>query len=384
MEIVYAGDAYPEQVKKTIFLAGPTSRGDGTPWRGDALEALEKMGYDGHVFVPEPRDGQWAEDYDDQVDWEDEGLRRADVIVFWVPRDIEGRMPGFTTNDEWGCWKHSGKVVWGNPKDAEKVRYQRHYAEKLGVPVGDSLEATLGHALKKLGDGAFRIEGEVTVPLHIWQRPDFQKWYESQTAVGNTLNWVKVEWAFWVGQKRERLFLYSVHASVYVSSEDRNKENEVVVLRPDISTVFLYRNTPETTKVVLVREFRSPARNAEGFVFELPGGSSVSDDGDALTAASEELSEEVGINIQPSRLVPLSSRQMGATLCGYHSHLYACELTEEELERIEADKSTHGADDGERITLHVWTKEEILRRGDRVDWPMLGMIHEGLDYAGRD
>ena len=100
MQVIYAHEDYPKTVVKTIFLAGPTSRGKGKPWRQNALAILESMGFDGHVFVPEPRNGAWEEDYTGQVEWEEEGLRRAECIVFWCPRDLAGNMPGFTTNDE--------------------------------------------------------------------------------------------------------------------------------------------------------------------------------------------------------------------------------------------------------------------------------------------
>lgn len=385
MKIVYALESFPTEVTKTLFLAGPTPRGNtGKPWRQEALEALEKMGFDGHVFVPEPADGAWAENYLAQVEWEDEGLKRADCIVFWVPRDIEGKMPAFTTNDEWGVWKNSGKVVWGNPEGADKVRYQRYYAEKLGVPVGDSLEATLGHALKMVGDGAARKNGEATVPLMIWSRPDFQAWYEAQLATGNSLEDLDVEWTFRAGPKKDKVFLYSVRPSVHITEEGREKQIECIVIRPDISTVFMYHDAGNTIEIVLVQEFRSPVRNAESAVFELPGGSSMKPGQDALQTAADEVSEEVGLEIAPSRLVALGSRQMGATLCGYHSHLYACELTSEEISRLKADTEVHGEPGGEeRCTIHVWTQEEVLLRGDRVDWPMLGMIHEGLNYVGR-
>lgn len=37
--------------KKSIFLAGPTPRGDNTiSWRSDACKKLEKMGFDGVVY----------------------------------------------------------------------------------------------------------------------------------------------------------------------------------------------------------------------------------------------------------------------------------------------------------------------------------------------
>ena len=32
-------------------------------------------------------------------------------------------MPAFTTNVEFGYWIHTGKVIYGRPDDARKIRY---------------------------------------------------------------------------------------------------------------------------------------------------------------------------------------------------------------------------------------------------------------------
>ena len=32
-------------------------------------------------------------------------------------------MPAFTTNVEFGYWLHSGKVIYGHPNNAKKVKY---------------------------------------------------------------------------------------------------------------------------------------------------------------------------------------------------------------------------------------------------------------------
>jgi hypothetical protein len=38
--------------------------------------------------------------------WEREGLIKASVIFFWIPRGLPD-MPAFTTNVEFGYWLHS-------------------------------------------------------------------------------------------------------------------------------------------------------------------------------------------------------------------------------------------------------------------------------------
>ena len=54
--------------------------------------------------------------------WEREALTEATVILFWIPRSLPD-MPAFTTNVEFGYWLHSGKVIYGRPDDATKIKY---------------------------------------------------------------------------------------------------------------------------------------------------------------------------------------------------------------------------------------------------------------------
>lgn len=109
--------------KKSIFLAGPTPRGEGVvSWRTEACSILERIGFDGVVFVPEYSTWKPKEDYVDQAMWEREALTAATVIVFWIPRKLP-EMPAFTTNVEFGYWLRSGKVIYGRPDDAAKIKY---------------------------------------------------------------------------------------------------------------------------------------------------------------------------------------------------------------------------------------------------------------------
>src|ERR1035437_1417850 len=127
MITVYYGEQPPQAFRKSIFLAGPTPRSKETPsWRPEALKLLEANSYDGVVFIPESRDGKRLGDYNTMVEWEETYLNMADCIPFWIPRNMKD-MPALTTNDEWGVWKNSGKVILGTPDEAMHVRYQQHY-----------------------------------------------------------------------------------------------------------------------------------------------------------------------------------------------------------------------------------------------------------------
>ncbi len=121
--------------KPAIFLAGPTHRGaEITPWRQEALELLERNGFAGVVYCPEYVTNGSETEFLWQRKWEAEAMQAADIIVFWVPRDLT-YLPGFTTNVEFGYWLTSNKVVYGRPDNAPETRYldwlyQRHYQVK--------------------------------------------------------------------------------------------------------------------------------------------------------------------------------------------------------------------------------------------------------------
>ena len=176
-------------------------------------------------------------------------------------------MPGLTNNDEFGNWKNSGKVVFGAPQGAPSVRYPQYYAQKLCIPLHETLEATLQTAVERLGAGAVRTGGECHVPLYIWQMSSFQQWYKNLRGAGNRLDAARVEWTFRVGKNRSFVFFWALHVDVFIASENRHKTNEVVIARPDIATVVVYPRgkTLPDTDVALVKEFPSPVSNSRGF-----------------------------------------------------------------------------------------------------------------------
>ena len=109
--------------EKSIFLAGPTPRSkDVISWRMEACSILKNIGFDGIVYVPEYSSWKQKESYVDQAMWERIALTEATTIVFWIPRHLLD-MPAFTTNVEFGYWLHTGKVIYGRPDNAEKIKY---------------------------------------------------------------------------------------------------------------------------------------------------------------------------------------------------------------------------------------------------------------------
>lgn len=373
MQVVHARQPFPDSFSRAIFLAGPTPRSpEVASWRPRALELLAASGYDGVVFVPEDADGSRRFDYADQVEWETEGLGLADAIVFWIPRAFD-TLPGFTTNVEWGAWQRSGKCVLGAPAEAPGLRFLRHHAGRLGVPQADTLDATLDAALALIGAGAPRSGGEREVPLFIWRQPAFQRWYQAQRAAGHRLDGAALEWQF---RNRSHLFCWALKVNVFIPEEARHKRREVIISRGDISAVLAYRRgaTLADTRIVLVREFRANAATHDGFVHELPGGSSFHEVEDGRRIAADELREETGVAIPMERFVRHAARQCMATMITHRAELYAIELSAEELAVFEAREGQRfGEHDSERTYVEVRSLGEILGASD-VDWSHVGMI----------
>lgn len=140
----------------SVFLAGPTPRSrDVASWRPAAVAEFDRQWHGPEtlrLFVPESGDGGYAAHYDDQVEWEWDGLDRASAILFWIPRDLL-TLPGFTTNVEFGLYAGSGRAVLGCPPDCpnpERNRYLVRLAGRCGVPVADTLAGTVAAALARV------------------------------------------------------------------------------------------------------------------------------------------------------------------------------------------------------------------------------------------
>ncbi len=380
MKVVYTGEETPDEVVSSIFLAGPTPRDNVTPsWRiPDAIEILERIGYDGVVYVPEFRDRDRVvsdEEYVGQVDWEDDKLNMSDCIAFHVDRNLD-TMPAFTTNHEHGEWFKSGKVVFGAPNHAPKNRYLQLKGKRFGIPQAETLEETLRLAVALVGRGALRTGGERYVPLQIWNTPSFQSWYADLKTAGNRLDKARVEWVHRFAPDYDEIFYWAMLVDIYITSEDRHKRNEPVVSRPDTSNTVLFspKDNPLDTEIVLVREFRSPVSNRDGYVWELPGGSSFTEE-NPFERAVKEVAEETGLDIAYERFKPVEARQITATMSTHRAFLFAVELSNEEIAwlREQEGKAFGDEEATERTFVEVKTIREVLQDLP-LDWANLGMI----------
>lgn len=152
VSVVWAREPIPSG--PSVFLAGPTPRSETVAsWRPQAIQALDAAWQAPrtlHILVPENPGGLRETEYEDQIEWEWEGLDRASAILFWIPRDLRA-LPGFTTNVEFGFVAGSGRTVLGCPPECpnpERNRYLIRLARRLGVAVTETMADTVAAAME--------------------------------------------------------------------------------------------------------------------------------------------------------------------------------------------------------------------------------------------
>ena len=132
------------------------------------------------------------------------------------------------------------------------------------------------NTINSLGEGAKRTEGEVNIPLFIWNTEQFKNWYKNLINAENQLINAKVLHHFNV-LNYQNTFSFVIQVNIWVKKEKRFKLNEFISSRKDISSVVAYYPTNNGNEILFIKEFRSPVNNPEGFITELPSGSSMND-----------------------------------------------------------------------------------------------------------
>ena len=71
-------------------------------------------------------------------------------------------MPAFTTNVEFGYWLHSGKVIYGRPNNAKKVKYldwlyKMDYNKKPFSNIDELLKESINLANKLYNEESYEI-----------------------------------------------------------------------------------------------------------------------------------------------------------------------------------------------------------------------------------
>jgi len=384
MKIIYAQQPVPNEINKSIFLAGPSLRPnqDGISWRILALEILQILEYDGVVFVPENPDGEFNDNFnwEAQVMWETRCLRMSDNILFHLNRKIDEKLLGLTTNDEWGYWKDSGKCVLSLDPSADKTEYQNWWAKELKVPVYMELFSAIKHIIKEQ-ESIIRQDGERFIPQEIWKLDQFQSWYKQLKDNGNWISDAKVLNIYRI-PSNNKPFAYTLWLNIYIRNENRYKNNEFIFSRPDISSCVLYYPNENilNTEIVLVSEFRTPVNNSKGLVYEIPGGSSIKPGIDPKEIMVDELHEETGFEPDINKLNFIGSRQLASTMLTHKSWLYSYELDNLEYQKVKQSVGQIFGNeaDTERTEIHIFTLQDIIDK-DYIDWSNFGQIFTVLN-----
>jgi hypothetical protein len=129
--------------RDSVFLAGPTSRHQTlmSNWRCEAVRFLREAGFEGYIYVPEPRGKEEEGDFTERSYihwWESNRLFAAKKKAFWVPRD-GNELLGLNTNFEWAYFlgrKAAGEmfpIFIGWPNGAARMGLPHHYSmERTG------------------------------------------------------------------------------------------------------------------------------------------------------------------------------------------------------------------------------------------------------------
>ncbi len=176
--------------RPSIFLAGPTVRGNQphlTSWRFAAIEEFEKQGFKGELIVPEFTSKTESDKGKAWIPlWEFNGLKKADCIMFWIPRTRE--LIALTTNMEFGYWqaREPQKMIYGRPDDAYRMAYLDIMWEAVAKEnnqytptIYNSLESTVSASIAKAYQNFNNF-----IPKHIEEAIDVCKSEESSGGYG--------------------------------------------------------------------------------------------------------------------------------------------------------------------------------------------------------
>jgi Nucleoside 2-deoxyribosyltransferase like len=119
-----------------IFLAGSIEMGAADDWQATLTAALADL--DVAVFNPrrDDWDSSWRQSIDDdrfrgQVEWELEGLERADLVAMWFARETKAPV----TLLELGLTVRSGRLVVGCPEGYWRRGNVEVVCARFGAPL---------------------------------------------------------------------------------------------------------------------------------------------------------------------------------------------------------------------------------------------------------
>ena len=396
MHIVHAPHEFPDEWSKSIFLTSPkASNSPATPWHHEAIGVLRQLGYDGVVFVPN-RDTN-SSDQSDHLEWELRAMHSADAIVYWLPPETESELDTRVTI-ELGRWIHSHNLFLGHPDNGQVAPYLDRMLREFPRPTVryETLAETITAAAVSIGDGVLRSGGERKIPIQVWRAAFFKEWYHNLQCAGHRLDDAKVRWVYFLPDSTEVL-AGVLWVKVWVEEESRYKDNEWIFGRTDLCATVLHpapNGGPRrfedllAQEIVLIREFRPNARSRDGFVHELPSGSSAGKPNTPPTqVAADEVREETGLTLDVDRFVAVESRQAAATVSTHHVNLFMAALRPEEMNQAmnaaQQRVQLGNRDESELTTVEIHTFRDLIE-STLVDWSTVGMVMKALYNLAND
>ncbi len=130
----------------SIILLGPTPVGiySTYTWRTEAVEILRDKGFDGHIIVPENRDGPKSVSKADAAKWLSLALISAKKVVFWIPdQSNQNCIPLFFLGTLTNNLKHASeanpKLFVGWPSMIAHMEGVEYYLRSVGQTVFSDL-----------------------------------------------------------------------------------------------------------------------------------------------------------------------------------------------------------------------------------------------------
>jgi 8-oxo-dGTP pyrophosphatase MutT (NUDIX family) len=342
-------DPFPLGAPLVIFGAGPLPRNrECQSWHKD-MDAFVQDAVaggrlpEGTVYVsPEPPEGCTGEQLADQWKLEQYFLARADVVLFWMDRNMPNR-PGLTTNWEAGERYRLPWAFMGGPVEGYQTTRNR-YPLKRWEALGRTWAFTMAAIVDQVSTWYARQQKESTfatlapvqdtpVPLSVRLSRDFGSWHRRIEQAGNLLKDFDVRWAYGVGPGERILFSWAAQVDIEVPSEQRNKTNEFVYSRREFSSIALFSRGPAGVRILLAGEFRSPMGD---IYWGLPAGSSFSPTKTPQQIAAAELEEETGIAFPVENFKFAGSIPVAAVIAGTETSLWSIEVSDEDMDAVDA------------------------------------------------
>ncbi len=153
MRDLYLEDRIPDPLGPSILLVGPTpNRPRDQGWRMEALNLIDATDVRVTVLCPEYfRTPAGKGSYEDQLDWEDEALASATVLLFFFPRETDS-MLGLDATLYWGRYSRATpeRCVLGAPDWAVHTRLLARDCERYHISFASTLAVTVANALVRL------------------------------------------------------------------------------------------------------------------------------------------------------------------------------------------------------------------------------------------